>query len=383
MVDNATQLVAPLLGGILADTIGWQWVYLICIPFIMLAFFVVEKELPEKEPDRLSVPPTIDFKGIFGFVVTAGAVLLLLSMGGTQIPWFSPMFFTLIGVSLIGGLFLISFEKVAPNPIISFYLFKSKDFTRVFLVSLFAMTTYTSVAYYSVYIQNVCGLSATISGGLMLPRGIVGIIGTIAAGTLIGKLGVKPVLAVELLLLIASHIMMSMFSAEMSYSFFVSCTIIYTLGNCGILIGAMTIVQSETEPKDIGAATSLIVFTTSLGNSLGGAIGGFIVNNVWRKASELIPDVLSAALSSEQLQIMLDQSTLASGDTIRMLRESLSSDLQGIFDSSIELLRQQLLKGISWLNIFCAVCGIAAFVAVLAIGKAKMQDDLSNASVRS
>ena len=53
--------LGPVVGGVLVDVAGWRWVFLVNVPFVLLAAFFGLRWLPESR--RPGVPP-LDFPGV-------------------------------------------------------------------------------------------------------------------------------------------------------------------------------------------------------------------------------------------------------------------------------------------------------------------------------
>ncbi|WP_432041917.1 MFS transporter [Streptomyces cadmiisoli] len=69
-------VTGPAVGGLLLDQLGWRWVFLVKIPFCLLALFVVRRVMPRDgglhAPDRRSLADSS--------LVAAGVTVLLLSL---------------------------------------------------------------------------------------------------------------------------------------------------------------------------------------------------------------------------------------------------------------------------------------------------------------
>jgi EmrB/QacA subfamily drug resistance transporter len=78
-------VLAPVLGGVLADTVGWQWIFLINIPLGILAFMAALKYVPdldERSRERL------DWWGfILVGIALAALVLGMEQVGGEPAGW--------------------------------------------------------------------------------------------------------------------------------------------------------------------------------------------------------------------------------------------------------------------------------------------------------
>ncbi len=375
MVENAAQLVGPTLGGLLADYLNWRWAYFVCVPLTVIGLIIAFSCLP-RQSKTAGAKPKIDFAGILAFIIALPPLLILTSMGGSSIKWFSIESLVLIGVSIIGFAALILIERKAKDPMISIMLFKNAVFRRIFLVSIFAHMAAFSMQFYAVYIQNVCGLSSTLTGTLQLPRGIVtifigGIVGIVISKTRNYKL----ILIAESAALVAASAMFVFLTPNSSMIWFIISSLLNGLGLGGVIVCAVTFVQEITPSHSIGAASSLIIFTSSFGPSIGTAVGGMFINGAWANASALIPESLKNALMPQQLGLLAQQATLRSASTIESIRATLSSDLIEVFDNTINALRIQLMQGLSWFNIFCSVVAALGIFFALLLPRVKSKND--------
>ncbi|MFG2550497.1 MFS transporter [Streptomyces sp. NPDC048581] len=79
-------VTGPAVGGLLLDHLGWRWVFLVKIPFCVLALVVAWRAMPKdgalRGPDRRSLTDAA--------AVACGLALLLLALtlGSGQPPWF-------------------------------------------------------------------------------------------------------------------------------------------------------------------------------------------------------------------------------------------------------------------------------------------------------
>lgn len=109
-------VLAPVLGGILADTVGWQWIFLINIPLGIVAFLAALAHVPDL--DRRSTE-RLDWWGfILVGVALAALVLGMEQVGASQADW-------LLGDGLlvvscvIGAGALVRFRR-ARHPLLDF-----------------------------------------------------------------------------------------------------------------------------------------------------------------------------------------------------------------------------------------------------------------------
>ena len=173
-------ILGPLLGGFIADGIGWRWVFLVNLPIGLVALAVVACVLPAsigRSEDRRT---KLDLKGIALLTLAIGLVLIGLSEREA--------------VLLIAGLVpLAAFvwvERRASAPIIPPALFAERKTGAILVAGAFgAFGMFAGLLLLPRYFQTVEGASATHSGVLIYPLLIGLIISVNVAGGVIAKRG--------------------------------------------------------------------------------------------------------------------------------------------------------------------------------------------------
>lgn len=126
--NSVAQLLGPVIGGVVAHSIGWQWLFWMNVPAAILGFMVglrvlVKETLPTWRPP-------LDLSGAALGATLLGTVLTALSLGGAR-GWSDPLVVGCVLASgLLGPLFLLR-EKCTSHPIIELGLFRDRVFTWV------------------------------------------------------------------------------------------------------------------------------------------------------------------------------------------------------------------------------------------------------------
>jgi EmrB/QacA subfamily drug resistance transporter len=87
-VFAVASVAGPLLGGLFVDQLSWRWVFYVNLPVGAAALAVIAARLPATE--RAERRP-VDVLGAALLTVSAAAVVLVTSWGGTEYAWDSPV----------------------------------------------------------------------------------------------------------------------------------------------------------------------------------------------------------------------------------------------------------------------------------------------------
>jgi DHA2 family multidrug resistance protein len=175
-------VAGPILGGIICDTIGWNWIFFIKVP-VAAAGGLLLLGLLRGQPDPTS-PAFIDKVGLALLVLWVGALQIMLDEGRNH-DWFaSPEICTLGIVAAIGFVAFLIWELTDKNPIVDLRVFRHRGFAA-------AATTYAvgfggffaSIVLLPLWLQTNMGYTATWAG---YATGIMGIL-AVASAPLVGK----------------------------------------------------------------------------------------------------------------------------------------------------------------------------------------------------
>ena len=196
--------LGPTVGGVLIGAGGWRAIFVINVPFGVLAAFAVRSVPPALAPGR--TPGTrFDLPGLV--LLAAGLTGLLL--GATEGPasgWASPA--TLIpltaGAALLAG--YAGWAGRRDQPALDLSLARQKlPALAMALCALASVVTWAAVFLLPVFAQSVQGRSALAVGLALLPQGLITGLSTALAPRLLTRLTVRvTVLAGFLALAVAS-----------------------------------------------------------------------------------------------------------------------------------------------------------------------------------
>jgi DHA2 family metal-tetracycline-proton antiporter-like MFS transporter len=158
--------LGPPLGGWLASTVGWRWIFFVNIPFCLAAIVAGRRYIPTAFPrirDR-----RFDLAGaVFSFL--AFVFFLLAVNKGLEWGWTSPAILACFGASALALALFIRREKKIDYPLIRFRLFTSRIIAFGLLsLSVSLMTAGGVLFIFPFYLMESRGLDVHIAELIMI-----------------------------------------------------------------------------------------------------------------------------------------------------------------------------------------------------------------------
>jgi EmrB/QacA subfamily drug resistance transporter len=260
-----------LLGGMLTQWAGWEWVLFVNVPVGLAAAAAAVRVLPESSNDG---PRHFDVAGAVS--ITAGLSLLVYTLvDANQVGWGSAQTLGLGALAIVLIAAFVGIELRTKAPLVPFPgIFRLRTITGVNVTALFvAMSLFSMFFFVSLYMQDVLGYDALKAGLSYLPLAGGIIVSAGVASSLVTRFGFKPVLVAGLLLTAVGLIWFSQVSTHGTYVGDILFPSLIAAVGLGFAFVPMTVAAvSGVRPDEAGLASGLINTSQQIGGALGLAI---------------------------------------------------------------------------------------------------------------
>ncbi|HWH45718.1 MAG TPA: MFS transporter [Thermoleophilaceae bacterium] len=204
-VSGAALAVGPLAGGALVDGLGWEWIFLLNLPAGAALWLLARAGVPESREQR---PRPSDWLGLAAFAAAAFLLVVGLTRGNPD-GWGSlPVVAAFAGSALALGAFLVR-QTRAEDPMLDLSLFRIPAFTGTAIVAFAqSLAIYPMFLFLALWFEDVLLLSPFETGLRLLPVTVTLFLVAPFAGHLTGRVPLRVLLSLGLLLVGASLLLM-------------------------------------------------------------------------------------------------------------------------------------------------------------------------------
>ncbi|KAI0710889.1 MFS general substrate transporter [Earliella scabrosa] len=291
----AGQATGAPLGGLLADTIGWRWAFIIQVPLAALAILSVGIFLVLPHPstgDFRSKLARVDFLGAGTLVCAIFLLLLGLDRGG-NISWSDRITIASLSVSAVFFAAFVSVELwIAREPFAPRRIVSNPSLIASYLCNLFSIAAGVTIIFHvSLYLQAVQGASAREVGLVLIPAIIGAVFGSLSTGLIMQATGKYYVLTVTLfVLMLAGNVLVALMTGIFQYSLLAltigerAGTVANNIGLGAGITSTLVALIANAGPDDQAIATAVSYLFRSLGSVVGLSVGTTLTQDVLRQS---------------------------------------------------------------------------------------------------
>ena len=270
---GVAMLVGPILGGVLVDGLGWEWIFFVNVPVGVVAFAMAWRLVPKLR--------THDHKFDLLGVLLSSAGLLLLVFGiqeGETYNWGTitgPLtVWSLIIAGIIFLLLFVGWQAINKGePLVPLHLFKVRNFSlaNIAITTMgFSITAMSLPLFF--YYQLVRGLTPTQSALMLVPMALFSGILAPFIGKLVDIVNPRYVAFTGFILMSVSLAWTSfLMTPETPIWLFLLPSGLLGIASSGIWAPLSTTATRNLGPREAGAGAGVYNTTRQIGSVLGSA----------------------------------------------------------------------------------------------------------------
>ena len=274
--------LGPYGGGWLIDHASWRYVFLLNIPLIAVACWVL-RAVPEVSRTRR--PLSLDLAGGLLTILGLGGVIYALTAGPAS-GWGSAAVLTSAAVGVICLAALVPIEQRRSAPMLRTALFRIRQFVAINAATVLFYGALAAASYLVVLQCELrLGYSATEAGAALIPESVVFLIVSPLVGGLVARVGTRGPMTVGILIVAGGFAWLSTAQPGQSYvRAILPGAILWGLG-IGLAVAPLTAgVLAAVDDADLGEASAI--------NDAASRVGGVIL-------VALVPALLGAGSSHD------------------------------------------------------------------------------------
>ncbi len=286
-------IVGPILGGIICDGIGWNWIFFIKIPLALVGgAIVVFTTMGQPDPTG---PARIDKIGLALLVLWIGALQIMLDEGRNQ-DWFASEEIQILAVvAVIGFLAFVIYELTEAEPIVDLRIFRYRGFTAAAVTFAGGFAAFfASVVILPLWLQQNMGYTATWAGYATGIMGVLAIFSAPIVGAATEKLDPRAILSVGILGLGAMTAWRMSFNSDATFLQMAWPTLLTGPFMVMFFVPVTGLAIASVSPEEQANAAGLSNFM----RTLAGAFATSLVQTGWANAARFNQTELVSAMQN-------------------------------------------------------------------------------------
>ncbi|MFD8567754.1 MFS transporter [Streptomyces sp. NPDC059639] len=271
MAGSAGLAAGSLLGGVLTNYLGWEWVFFVNVPLALSCALAAPRLLPADPP---RTPGGFDVPG--ALLATAGSALLVFGLAsGADAGWASLRAAGALTAGAVLLVALLAVEARTRDPLIPLRLARGRSLaTTMIVIAVFQGTLGGGYYILTSYLQPVRGYSSLEAGLSFLPLTLVCMLAAVKlTPPLLGRFGIRATLAASTVgtgIGIAAMVLGT--TADGGFWTLLPGSVVWGLFGGVAFVTLFASAGSGVAPHEQGVASGLATSTKELGGALGLAV---------------------------------------------------------------------------------------------------------------
>lgn len=274
VIMSLATMSGPFLGGVIVDHLSWPWIFWLNIPISVLLIIAAIIYLQDTAPRN---PRPFDF---LGFVLFGGGLAILCyTLSEFSNPHFDLHVQILrLGISICMLALYVFYAKRSHFPIIQLQLLRYRTFRISVFGNLLVRLSFGGMPFLLPIFQQVgMGLSAQLSGILLLPVALGVIFSKVTGIIVLRKVGYRKFLIVNTLLVACALLCFQLISENTSLYFLATLTFLFGVFISTQYTAMNSLALAQIPREELSFATSITGTVQILANTFGVAISAIFL----------------------------------------------------------------------------------------------------------
>jgi DHA2 family multidrug resistance protein len=322
MTTLVAPIMGPVLGGYISDNYHWSWIFLINVPFGIVAGLICWTNLRSRETPTMKLP--IDTVGLALLVIWVGSMQVMLDLGKNA-DWFNdPVIVVLTVTAAVAFVAWVIWELTDANPTVDLTLFARRNFWIGNLAfALGYAVFFANTLILPLWLQTQLAYTATWAGLVAAPSGLVAVILTPIVARISGKIDARILATVAFLGFAISYWLRSGYTTQASFTDLMLPLLVQGVSMSTFFVAMLTISLDKIPPERLPSATGISNFC----RITAGSFAASIITTAWDRREALHQSRLAEAIgtgvpyrmAADQMQRLGLNATQAAGAVTRQM----------------------------------------------------------------
>ncbi|MEP6753640.1 MAG: DHA2 family efflux MFS transporter permease subunit [Candidatus Dormiibacterota bacterium] len=281
-VAGLATLAGPTIGGAIVTYVDWRWIFFVNVPIGIAALVATFIIVPDLRPGRRH---GWDVVGIF--LSTAGLFGLVFGLiEGERFNWgeigsYVVTIPEVIGLGVVLLVLFVVWERFQSEPLVPLSLFEERNFAVAnWIGASIAFGMMSLFLPIVIYLQSVRGFSALTAGLTLAPMSLTSMLVAPFAGRMADRIGGKYILMTGVFVFAVGFGSLTIVAGpDSTWLTFLVPAIVAGAGMGMTFAPLTTVAMRNIEPRMAGAASGVLNTTRQVGQAVGSAVVGAVLQN--------------------------------------------------------------------------------------------------------